>query len=446
MTPMVINLTDDNNDSRVDENDVPEVLFVSFDTYLISDPTASRPGVLRVLTGDTGAERFSVTAVRFAESGQIAVGDLDADGYPEIVGSMYVPTPAGTGTGNFMNRYSTGNLVALDRFGNLLWTSDAWSWPSHVLWNAASPFLADLDGDGFSEIILGREVFDHRGRKLWTGMGSHGLTAGAGPQSVVADIDLDGTPEVIAGDTAYRADGTIMWQATYNGNNIGEGGVSVGMLDPNDSFPQIALDNGSTLYVIDHLGNVQWQRDALGAGSPSAALPVIADFDADGDADVAVANGMNHIVYTGTGGDIFSGPVMDETCCSAISTFDFEGDDIFELILTDFGQIYAYRGNSGALIYSAPRVNPTNLEMPVIADVDNDRKAELVVAYFDTLGGAGGVTAWSNVGDNWVAAPRIWNQQAFHVTNIAENGAIPRVMTPVPQAPKVYRGTVAACE
>jgi hypothetical protein len=444
-TPVVVNLTDDDGDGRIDENDVAEVIVTTFDTISLSDPTASQPGVLRILSGDTGLERLSVTSVRLAESGQLAVGDLDADGVPEIIGSKWVQTPPGTGTGNFESRYITGNLVAIDPAGNVKWVSDPWSWPPFVLWNAASPFLADLDGDGFSEIILGREVFDHQGRIVWRGTGSHGLTAGAGPQSVVADIDLDGSPEVLAGDTAYRADGSIFWRATHNGFPIGEGGVSVGMLDPSDPYPQIALFTGAVLYAVDHLGNVVWERTPNGGGA-TAALPVIADFDGDGDPDIAVANGMAHTAYTGTGGDIFTGPVMDDTCCAGISAFDFEGDGVSELVLTDFGNIYAYRGNTGALIYTAGRLNPTNLEIPVMADIDNDRKAELLVSFFDQLGGTGGLVAFSNTGDNWVAAPRVFNQQAYHVTNVGENGAIPRIMTPVPQAPPVYRATIAACE
>ncbi len=444
-SPVVINLTDDNGDGRVDENDVPEVLFTTFHTVPLSDPTSSQPGVLRVVSGDTGVERFSVTSVRLAESGQLAVGDIDGDGLPEIIGSKWVQTPPGTGAGSFESRYTTGNLVALDRFGNLLWVSDPWSWPAQVLWNASSPYLVDLDGDGFSEIVLGSEVFDHRGKKLWSGTGSHGLTAGAGPQSVAADIDLDGVPEVLAGDTAYRADGSILWRAMFNGHAIGEGGVSVGMLNPSDPYPEIALHNGSALYVLDHTGSVVWNVIPP-MGGPSAALPVIADFDGDGDPDVAIADGMATHVYSGTGAPLFNGVVMDDTCCPAISGFDFEGDGIAELVLTDFGNIYAYRGNTGALIYMAPRINPTNLELPVIADIDNDRRAELVVAFYDDFGSSGGIVAYSNVGDSWVAAPRIWNQQAYHVTNVTESGAIPRVETPIPMGPPVFRATVAACE
>lgn len=75
-----------------------------------------------------------------------AVGDINADGYPEIV--------IGTGT-NYPQGYkgiTDGHKVyAFDRFGNNL---DGW--PTHTAGNMyASPALADLDGDGTLEIMIG---------------------------------------------------------------------------------------------------------------------------------------------------------------------------------------------------------------------------------------------------------------------------------------------------
>jgi hypothetical protein len=174
-TPLVANLTDDNGDGRVDENDVPEVIFISFDDVPLSDPTQSRPGILRVLSGDTGLERFSVTDPRIAEASQLAIGDIDGDGFPEIIALKWRQTPPGMGSGNFLGRYTTGTLVALDRTGRLIWESDPFSWPQEVLWNAAGPALSDLEGDGFAEIIVGREVWDHRGHLEWRGTGDAGL-------------------------------------------------------------------------------------------------------------------------------------------------------------------------------------------------------------------------------------------------------------------------------
>jgi hypothetical protein len=437
-TPLVANLDDDNGDGRVDENDIPEVIFLAIDAFSFSDAAASIPAVLRVISGDTGREKFTVTNPRFADSSILAVGDLDGDGRPEIVGSKWVQTPPGSGAGGFFGRYVTGSLVALDATGRLLWESEPWQWPSEVGYNASAPAIADLDGDGFAEIVLGRDVYDHRGRLRWRGTGSYGRVSG-GVHSIVADLDLDGRPEVIAGGTVYRGDGTILWNAPGGL----EGGTAVGQLDLLDPYPHVVVHLGSRLVVFDHLGMEQWRQDITTMG-PATLLPILADFDGDGDTDIAVADGEAVQVFRGTGGLMWTNPVTDSTCCVGMSAFDFEGDGAYELILNDNGTVYTYRGTNGQTIYRASRPSPTAYELPVVADVDNDRKAELLVALF-TQGGRGGIVAYSNVGDTWVSAPRIWNQQAFHVTNVTEAGGIPRTMTPVRNAPRVFRGTRAAC-
>ncbi|MCC7384477.1 MAG: choice-of-anchor D domain-containing protein [Deltaproteobacteria bacterium] len=437
-TPLVANLTDDNGDGRIDENDVPEVIFVSYETNSITDVGRSEPGVLRVLSGDTGAERFSVTEPHFPDSAQLAVGDLDGDGSPEIVGFKWVQTPPGSGSGGLLGRYTQATLVALDRTGRLLWESEPTSWPSTVTWIAAGISLADLDSDGFAEIVVGREVFDHRGHLKWRGAGDGGYVAG-GPQSIVADIDNDGRPEVIAGGTVYNGDGSIRWDVPDSGDG---GGTAIGMLDPSDTYPQIALFTDQ-IRVLNHLGVELWHAFVPTSG-PSTQLPTIADFDGDGDGDIAVADGTGVHVFRGTGGLMWSGVVSDNTCCPGISAFDFEGDGTYELVLNDFGSIYVYRGATGQLLYTAERPSQTNLEMPVVADVDNDGKAEIVVAIELAFGG-GGLKVYSNVGDNWVQAPRIWNQQSFYVDNVTEAGVIPRVLPPM-RGKSVFRGTTARCE
>jgi len=74
-----------------------------------------------------------------------------------------------------------------------------------------APAIADLDGDGVPEIVIGRQVLDDTGAILWTGTGGRGGDS-VGPLSHVADIDDDGSPEVVAGNTVYSAAGAIEWQ------------------------------------------------------------------------------------------------------------------------------------------------------------------------------------------------------------------------------------------
>jgi hypothetical protein len=82
-------------------------------------------------------------------------------------------------------------------------------------------------------------------------------------------------------------------------------------------------------------------------------------------------------------------------------------------------------------------------ENPVIADVDRDGRAEIVVATNSVCAitctapdgstwnqfGSGhhGITVFKDLRDRWVSTRAVWNQHAYHVTNAGEDGSIPRV-------------------
>jgi hypothetical protein len=74
----------------------------------------------------------------------------------------------------------------------------------------------------------------------------------------------------------------------------------------------------------------------------------------------------------------------------------------------------------------------------VIVDVDGDDHAEIVVmdnnyafkiCDQDTGGGAShtGFKVYGDTLDRWVRTRRIWNQHAYHVTNVGDDGTIPKV-------------------
>jgi hypothetical protein len=70
-------------------------------------------------------------------------------------------------------------------------------------------------------------------------------------------------------------------------------------------------------------------------------------------------------------------------------------------------------------------------ELPVIADVDNDGHADIVVVSNDyssiTCEGTKqtGVRVFGDELGLWVRTRRIWNQHHYHVTNVNEDGSIP---------------------
>ena len=79
-----------------------------------------------------------------------------------------------------------------------------------------------------------------------------------------------------------------------------------------------------------------------------------------------------------------------------------------------------------------------------MADVDNDGNAEIVFASNNDANACStgsnfpnGVAIWGDAGDAWVSARRVWNEHAYHVTNVLESGGVP---VKEPESFKTYNG------
>jgi hypothetical protein len=87
----------------------------------------------------------------------------------------------------------------------------------------------------------------------------------------------------------------------------------------------------------------------------------------------------------------------------------------------------------GKPLLSVPRSAKTLAEYPVVADVDNDGSAEIVVVSdsgFQNNQTAPTVQVIRDVMDRWIQPRRIWNQHTYHVTNVREDGKIPQFEKP----------------
>ena len=129
---------------------------------------------------------------------------------------------------------------------------------------------------------------------------------------------------------------------------------------------------------------------------------------------------------------------MKETqdCSSAVtgsSIFDFDGDGEAEVVYSDEVRFRIYEGKSGQELFSICNTTGTLLEFPVVADVDNDGQADIIVvsnAYSGlTCDGQknSGIRIFGSKGGNFVKTRRVWNQHGYTVTNIEEDGTVPRV-------------------
>jgi len=389
-TPSVIDLNKDG---------VPDVVFTS--TASTGGPLVLA-GFLRALNGNDGSELFTVTdpAHRVSTSASIATGDIDNDGFPEIIACDV----------------SGARLIAFEHDGTFKWLS-----PILEAINWGAPSIADLDKDGDPEIIIGRQVLNNSGVLLWTGTGGRGSQANVGPLSLVADVDIDGSPEVVAGNTIYDAAGTIVTQL-----QAADGSNAVGNFD-NDNFAEIVLVTGGRVYLFEHDGTLKWGPVAIpggGAGGP----PTVADYDNDGEPEIGVAGASRYAVFETDGSLKWSAVVQDRSSNrTGSSVFDFEDDGIAEVVYSDEIRLWVFRGTDGAVLFQTPLSSCTWHEYPLVADVDGDDRAEILAVANNNCGYGPqrGVYVYGDADDAWVLTRQIWNQHTYHITNVNPDGTIP---------------------
>jgi len=86
------------------------------------------------------------------------------------------------------------------------------------------------------------------------------------------------------------------------------------------------------------------------------------------------------------------------------------------------------------------------MDMPIVADVDGDTHAEIVVG---SNNHAAALTQGVRVyGGNWTTTRPLWNQHAYHITNVNDDGSIPAAATSSWTQDNSYRANLyaAACD
>ncbi|MEM6991229.1 MAG: FG-GAP-like repeat-containing protein, partial [Myxococcota bacterium] len=399
--PLVANLTDDNADGEINLCDVPDVVVLAGPS-VATDPV----GHLYILDGETGEEHFSI-----AEDLNViitpALGDIDNDGVPEIVAIN-----------------ADGALVAFEHDGTKKWEV------AHDFGHLHMPIalaIADLDADGSPEIFGDNVVANADGSLRFHTGADHSMAATA------VDLDDDGELEVLYGSAAYNADGTPLFL------NIpgGDGFPQVADLD-GDGAPEIITTSFQGLTIVDAVGTplvsgVQPTGDGHGAWIRPA---TVHDFSGDGLPQIAMSSASHYSVMSlqpeipDVGVD-WSQDVLDGSGIAGGTAFDFLGDGVAEAMYADETTMFIFEGEAGGVLLTATRASRTLIEYPVVADIDNDGSAEIVVVsneFVDAMPDtplSPTVSVIRNASDKWVPTRRIWNQHTYHVTNVREDGTIP---------------------
>jgi hypothetical protein len=346
-----------------------------------------------------------------------------------------------------------------------------------------APALADIDGDGAVEVLLGDSVYSATTLDLlwsggegegWFNYGSIGEGTGregywnSGYHSFAYDLDGDGTQmELVTGSTVYNSDGSIYCRMTHEGEQTADGYPAVADLVGDDGLPEIVVSGNHWVYLFSGIPNAAGECSLLAAnvnrpeadfgmgGLPAhpdcdttaaafGGQPTVADFTGDGTLEIGVAGSCWYSVFRYTGTTYLSRLALTQTrdwssASTGSTVFDFNGDGANEVVFSDEDAVYVWWIDDDAALEPWERMvtlladtnhkSWTIHEYPLVADVDGDGKAEIVavnsqLSVDDAPSGHYGIYVLGAADDDWVSARTQWNQHAYYITNVEEDGTI----------------------
>ncbi len=318
----------------------------------------------------------------------------------------------------------------------------------------SAPAIGDIDGDGKIEIVGGNCVYKvnidpdsynssspyyanpstnpnntftlFQKATVKAGETHPEVTNGGG--TALADMDLDGQLDVIV-------------TTSGNGNPTANGGLYI----YNPRTGDIMNTNSINNIPRNTAANIRTGE----GGGPS--LPFVGDMDGDGYPEIAllgnlVLNSYKFDPVTKQLSLFWSLTSTDKSSSTTLSLFDFDQSGNAKLVYRDESTLRIIDGRadadlppSGRIVKTFSPVTSTTVnEYPIIADVNKDGAAEIIVT-----GGSQANNQYATLrvygsgnSDSWAPARSVWNQCSYNPVFINEDLTIPRY--PINQASVFY--------
>lgn len=337
-----------------------------------------------------------------------AIGDIDRDGSADITfGTLDIDSvwsiDANTGARKAGFPFSSGDT------------------------NFSTPALADLNGDGQTDFVIGNDQTPPTPQACGTIRALTGeasqlfvkyMTEIVRSSPAIGDVDGDGQNEIVVG----------------TGNNWSN---PINTTAASQAACPGAADS-TYIFVLAPDGSTQLR---IGTGGNTFPSPALADYNGDGRMDIVIGTstqtrpaglGGEVIVYDGaTGAQMlrtFPGGAREDIV-AGVSAADFDGDGKQDIAVATGSGTYVRQGGTGALIGQVNVGQLSSQATPAIADIDRDGKLDMVTASFRPAGGAI-LQRWETSTARGTVSSKSW--PTFHHDNRRTGNVTPPPLTQAP--------------
>ena len=360
-------------------------------------------------------------------------------------------------------------LRSYDIHGNLLATSDVNTPCEGVV------SVTDFNYDGWPEVYIGNVIYDAATlKRLCAGPANGNMgrswrnditEIGRSAMPFAVNILGDSIPELICGNTLYQVN--VVSRTNVSLNSVTElKTITIPPIIPQDGNVAVADFNKDgqldVLVIIDETGSNVYDTAFIYAYDPvteniffihshyarTIGFPLVGDIDGDTELDIVyidyqsqVSNSrISAITYSSTAGlqPKWQATHGDQSGQTSMTLFDFNQDGIMEIVYRDQENLRIINGSGKSHktgndtipfynLYTKNMYAGTWKEYPVVADVNGDGAAEIVVCgkVGSGLGWVGG-QLWVIGGIHpWAPARPVWNQYMYNVTNINKDLTVP---------------------
>jgi hypothetical protein len=387
---------------------------------------------LYILNGATGQIKTQISnpGVQWIGGTAPAIADLDNDGFGEIVivgGDRKLYCYEHTGA----LKYVSTSLVGYN-----------------IRYRYGVPNIADFDHNGWPEVNIGNQVFNGQTGALLASGGNF-LSDGEHPARVASGYSFASTVaadvfptsacggcqglEIIAGNQVLSVNLVtgVVAPIAFAPLNFSDGYTSVADFDGDgdlDAIVQGQRNGQNTVYIWDlQSGTVIRQYKLLNNWSEAASRVNVADLDGDGLLDVSFVGHPYIYALKNNFTALWINPVNDPSSVTCTSIFDFCGDGSSEVVYRSEEKLQILDGATGNVNWEDACLSFTHIENPLILDVDNDGKTEILIEC-GTNGSkvTGTVIAYEAVGTPNIKTRKVWNQHGYFNTNINDDLSVPQ--------------------